>query len=203
MASRSAMLQKKLYELESELTDVFRLPLDTTISDPRRQLSFEDVENRFSFLDNLLAAEVASQPQTSGQLREVGQRLTGLKDEFRYWNKYRTGAFSNLEDTPSVCSDCTQALLNDAVAESGPPNSQEEKVPGEKSPEKFFGGMGKGEDVKIEAAAEEEEVRMWGKVGNYCGVFGCGMITGAICMVELVSYLDHLMWYEAFQLPPT
>ncbi|KAL0400899.1 UNVERIFIED_CONTAM: hypothetical protein Slati_4119800 [Sesamum latifolium] len=190
MASRSAMLQKKLYELESELTDVFRRPLDTTTSDPRRQLPFDDIENRFAFLDNLLAAEVASQPQTSGQLLEVGQRLTGLKDEFRDWNKYRTGAFSNLEDTQSVCSDCTQALLNGAVAESGSPISQAEKVPGEKSP---------GKDENVAAA----EGRMWGKVGNYCGVFGCGMIAGGICMVELLAYLDHLMRYEAFRLPPT
>ncbi|KAL2227205.1 UNVERIFIED_CONTAM: hypothetical protein Sindi_2079200 [Sesamum indicum] len=201
MASRSAMLEKKLHELESELTDVFRRPLDTTISDPRRQLSFDDVENRFAFLDNLLAAEVASQPQTSGQLREVGQRLTVLKDEFRDWNKYRTGAFGNLEDTPSVCSDCTQALLNDAVAESGSPISQAE------SPVKCFGSVGKDENVKIEAAAmaaaAAAEGRMWGKVGNYCGVFGCGMIAGAVCMVELLSYLDQLMQYEAFRLPPT
>ncbi|KAK4431629.1 hypothetical protein Salat_0925000 [Sesamum alatum] len=197
--TRSAMLQKKLHELESELTDVFRHPLD---SDPRRQMPFDDVENRFAFLDNLLAAEVASQPQTSGQLREVGQRLTGLKDEFRDWNKYRTGAFSNLEDTPSVCSDCTQALLQDAVAESGSPISQAEKV---QSPEKFTNSVGKDENVEIEAAAEaeEEEGRMWGKVGNYCGVFGCGMVAGAICMVEFLSYLDHLMRYGAFRLPPT
>ncbi|KAL0304131.1 UNVERIFIED_CONTAM: hypothetical protein Sradi_6281200 [Sesamum radiatum] len=194
MASRSAMLQKKLHELESELTDVFRHPLDTTTSDPRRQLPFDDIENRFTFLDNLLAAEVASQPQTSGQLREVGQRLTVLKDEFRDWNKYRTGTFSNLEDTPSVCSDCTHALLNDAVAESGSPISQAEKVPGEKSP---------GKDENVAALAAAEEGRMWGKVGNYCGVFGCGMIAGGICMVELLSYLDHLMRYEAFRLPPT
>lgn len=191
------MLQKKLQELESELADVFRLPLDSNHS---HQTPFDDIKQRLSFLSKLLSAEVESQPQTSEQLQEIGQRLTELKDAFCDWNESRTCDFNNHDDTLSICSDCNQALLYDDVVESGSPTREAEDFSSEKPPEKFLDSMEKDEN---EEAAEEEE-RVWSKMGKYCGVFGCGMIAGAICVVvKLFSSSDHLIEYEAFLLPPT
>ncbi|KAI3458291.1 hypothetical protein Pfo_014954 [Paulownia fortunei] len=240
------MLQKKLHELESELIDVFRLPLDPTASDPRHKMSFDDIEQRFILLNKILSLEVASQPQTSDQLHEVGQRLAGLMAAFRDWKVSRTCAFNNHEDALSICSDCTQALLYDDfresgsliseadnfsgekspekfldsvetdenvkkedftqallyhdVRESGSPISEAENVSGKESPEKLLDSVERDENLKKEEVAEE---RICSKMGKYGGVFGCGMVFGAICMVKLFFSSDHFIQYEALLLPPT
>ncbi|KAG8381500.1 hypothetical protein BUALT_Bualt06G0128300 [Buddleja alternifolia] len=209
MASRSSssvVLQKKLHELESELFDVFRFPLDPTTSDPRYQMSFDDIKQRFSFLNSLLAAEVASQPENSDQFHEIESRLAALKTAFRDWNAYRSNcASNNLDDSRSVCSDCTETLRNDDVrGQSESPVSKPENFSGESSPEKFSDCVDvKDEDVKKEAAATAAG-RIWGRIVKYSGVFGCGMIFGAICVVKLFSSSsDYLIQYEVSFLPPT
>lgn len=58
MTKRYSILQRKLQELESELSQRFSLPATTACS----QLLLEDIEQRFAFLKNLLSAEVASHP---------------------------------------------------------------------------------------------------------------------------------------------
>ncbi|KAI3471049.1 hypothetical protein Pfo_027712 [Paulownia fortunei] len=197
MTQRSVILQKKLHELEFELADVFRLPPHLQPG-PRHRFFFDDVEQRFIFLKNLLSAEVASRPQNTDQLHEIGEKLTGLEAAFRGWDKYRTSALNiYLDDTLSVCSDCTQTLLNDdveanAVLGSDSPVVVAESFDGQESPEKWLD-----ENVK-----KEESGRIWGKFGKYCGVFGGGMIIGAICMIKFSSSSDFIQ-YEAFLLPPT
>ncbi|KAL6530266.1 hypothetical protein OROHE_014619 [Orobanche hederae] len=128
MASRSVILQKKLHELESELADIIRLPPDPTSYGPRLQMAFDDVKKRFIFLNNLLLQEIASQPQNSEQLLEIGKRLAALESAFRRWNEWRL----------SVCSECTEALLlHSAARETDCPISETGSPYGDKSPEKL------------------------------------------------------------------
>ncbi|KAL6541735.1 hypothetical protein OROGR_011221 [Orobanche gracilis] len=128
MASRSVILQKKLHELESELADIIRLPPDPTPYGPRLQMAFDDVKKRFIFLNNLLLQEMASQPQNSEQLLEIGQRLAALQSDFRHWNERRL----------SICSECTEALLLHAAArETDSPIPETGNPYCDKSPEKF------------------------------------------------------------------
>ncbi|KAL6580566.1 hypothetical protein OROMI_008590 [Orobanche minor] len=128
MASRSVILQKKLHELESELADIIRLPPDPTSYGPRLQMAFDDVEKRFIFLKNLLLQEIASQPQNSEQLLEIGKRLAALQSAFRRWDEWRL----------SVCSECTEALLlHSAARETDSPISKTGSPYGDKSPEKL------------------------------------------------------------------
>ncbi|KAL6509444.1 hypothetical protein OROGR_022754 [Orobanche gracilis] len=127
MANRSVILQKKLHELESELADIVRLPLDPTSHGPHLQMAFDDFKKRFIFLNNLLMQENASQPQNSEQLLEIGQRLAAIESVLCHWNERRL----------SVCSECTEALLLHAAArETDSPISERGNT--YKSPEKLL-----------------------------------------------------------------
>ncbi|KAL3647466.1 hypothetical protein CASFOL_008434 [Castilleja foliolosa] len=215
MTGRSVILQKKLSELESELADVIRLPLDPTST---CSITFHDIKQRFVFLKNLLHQEIASgQPQNSDELHEIGRRFTALQAEFHRWNEWRH----------SVCSDCTQVLLRGEEGEfefSG--EMSPEKLPSDSPVDDMIGskrdactqvvpydddeseGDFSGEEtpVKEEAAVVVTEKKVWGKMGKYSGAFGCGMIFGAVCMAKLffISYShDNFIQYEALLLPPT
>ncbi|KAL0382290.1 UNVERIFIED_CONTAM: hypothetical protein Scaly_0516300 [Sesamum calycinum] len=173
MTRRSVVLQKKLHQLESKLAHVFRFPL--------AQIDVDDIEHRFIFLNNLLRAEAASRPQNADYLREFGEKLDGLEAAFRGWDEYRTSAQNN-GDTPSVCSDCTQTLLKDDAVCGW-------DFDGEKPPEKCV------DDEKVKEG-------VWGKIAKYCGVFGSGVMVGAICMINYYSWSD-LNGYESCFRPPT
>ncbi|KAL9163530.1 hypothetical protein ABFS82_06G046500 [Erythranthe guttata] len=295
----SVKLQKKLHELESELTDVFRLSLDPTASDPRNHMSFDDLNQRLRFLSHLISAETASQPpENAEQLRVHRQKLDALKDAFLYWNESRaralqnsddtssicsdftqtppppvhdgvrglgfpiseaevtsgensrekllnsvekdeirpqpqtspvrlygtgpespfrdwnestTGALHNHDDSTSICSDCTHALLyDDDLRGSDSPISDREIVSGnEKSPEKLLDDSTveddnmkkKKEETAVAEAANEEKIRsvMW----KYCGVFGSGIILGAIFVANMFSSSSDHFIHEALLLTPT
>ncbi|KAK4436373.1 hypothetical protein Salat_0801000 [Sesamum alatum] len=188
MTRRSVILQKKLHQLESKLADVFRRPLDKH-PDPGYQFVVDDIEQRFIFLNHLLRAEASSRPQNADYLHEIGEKLHGLEAAFRGWDEYRTCTQNNYldGDTPSVCSDCTQTLLNDdavRVCDSD----------GEKSPEKC---------VDDENAKEGEGLgRIWGKIAKYFGAFGSGAIVGAICVINFYSSSDFNGYEFCFR-PPT
>ncbi|KAL0452572.1 UNVERIFIED_CONTAM: hypothetical protein Slati_1235300 [Sesamum latifolium] len=192
MTRRSVILQRKLHQLESKLADVFRLPLDQK-PDPRQQIKVDDIEQRFIFLNNLLRAEAASRPQNADYLREIGEKLDGLEAAFRGWDEYRTSAQNNYldGDTPSVCSDCTQTLLNDDVAANAVRGWD---FDGGKPPEKC---------VDDENVMEGERLgRIWGKFAKYCGVFGSGVMVGAICVINFYSSSDFDGYVTCFR-PPT
>lgn len=171
------MLQKKLEELEAELADVFRLPLDQTAAE---HLPFDDIKERFRFLEKLRAAEA-----DSDQLRDLDERIAGLKAAFSDWNQSRSCVLDNDDgdDALSVCSDCTmqQAL-------------QLEDFSGQKLSEK---------DEKAAPVVAVVVGRTWSGIGKYCGVFGGGMIVGAVCMVLKLFYADYLIRDESFLIPPT
>ncbi|KAL7107330.1 hypothetical protein ACP275_06G047400 [Erythranthe tilingii] len=296
----SVKLQKKLHELESELTDVFRLSLDPTDSDPRNQISFDDLNQRLCFLSRLVAAEAASQPpENAEQFRVLLQRIDAQKAAFLYWNESRARAQQNSDDTSSICSDFTQtpppSLVHDGVRGLGFPISEAEIISGEKSPEKLLNSVGKDEtrsqpqtsSARLYRTGPESPFRDWnesttgalhnhddstsicsdcthalhydddlrgsgspisdrenvsgnekspnkllddstveddnmnkkkeetavaeaanedkicGVMWKYCGVFGGGLILGAIFMANMFrSSSDHFV-YEALLLPPT
>ncbi|KAL2248580.1 UNVERIFIED_CONTAM: hypothetical protein Sindi_2331700 [Sesamum indicum] len=193
MTRRSVILQKKLHQLESKLADVFRFPLGQN-RDPRHQILVDDIEQRFIFLNNLLRAEAASRPQNADCLREVGEKLDGLEAAFRGWDEYRTCAQKNYLDcdTPSVCSDCTQTLLNDDVAANAVRGWDFE---GERPPEKCVDddNMKEGEGLG----------RIWGKFAKYCGAFGSGVIVGGICVINFYSSSDFNGYESCFRPPAT
>ncbi|PIA44340.1 hypothetical protein AQUCO_01700145v1 [Aquilegia coerulea] len=108
MTKRYAVIQKKLEELESELNDVVNLPTETT----SHQLLSENINQKFSFLRNLLAAEIESHPSKPHHLHHMDQRLTELETEFHEWDNFRTFSPTNHIDTASTCS-CTESCLND------------------------------------------------------------------------------------------
>ncbi|KAL7146528.1 hypothetical protein ABFS83_06G047200 [Erythranthe nasuta] len=172
MKKSSVKLQKKLHELESELTDVFRLSLDPTASDPRNQMSFDDLNQRLRFLSHLIAAEAASQPpENADQLRVHRQKIDALKAAFFYWNESRARALQNSDDTSSICSDFTQtpppSLVHDGVRGLGFPISEAEVTSGENSPEKLLNIVGKEEKlpqtspVRLYGTGPESPFRDW------------------------------------------
>lgn len=182
----SPLLQKKLQELEASLTAAGHDPP----LDPQRRTSYDDdVDKRFVFLRNLLSAELASQPDAPDQLREIGQRLVGLEAALFDRSQSRNG-------TPSVCSDCTHALLNADDRESDGSTTaaaEAEDFPRARSPDSG--------DKNGEAATKR---RAWGGIWKYCGAFVCGAIVGAIGVVELFSPSSlQFIQYESLPFPPT
>ncbi|GER35060.1 HIT zinc finger [Striga asiatica] len=80
--------------------------------------------------------------------------------------------------------------------------------PGEEAVEELFSGAEEDAAVRKEKAAAVKvaaEEKAWRRVGKYGGVFGCGVIVGAICVMEwfFAAIAPQLMEYEALLLPPT
>ncbi|KZV41418.1 hypothetical protein F511_12146 [Dorcoceras hygrometricum] len=192
---------QKLHELESELADVYRIPLDP-LPGPRHRISFDDVVQRIGFLKNLLSLEEVTSPlQNPGQLHDIAEKIAALEAAFYEWDESRTSALSNCDDTLSICSDCTHAMLNDGVDSehvSETPVSAAEDLDGEKWPENCFEEAQK--PASVDTGAETPRVSR--RFGNYFGIFGSGVIVGAICMANLSSFLS-MVDAEAFLLPPT
>lgn len=194
------MLEKKLHELESELDDVVRLPIDSTAAE---QMPFDDIKERIEFLEKLRAAEAESsqQSQDSDELRSIDKRLARLKATFFDWNRSRKNCgFNDVnDDTQSVCSDCTQSqgILRESEIM---PTRDVEKFSGHKLSEKDRTET----ETETESETEvEAEGRKWSEIGKYCGVFGCGMIAGVMSMMVKLSLSDYLIQDEYFSIPPT
>ena len=100
-------MQKKLKELESELDQVFSLPLEA----PYHQRFSQDIQQRFLFLKNLLSAEIASHPRKPYHLQHIAQRLLELEAAFQEWDSFQTSSPDHVEKG-STCS-CTESCLND------------------------------------------------------------------------------------------
>ncbi|KAL3645207.1 hypothetical protein CASFOL_010387 [Castilleja foliolosa] len=214
MAGRSVIL-KKLCELETELAVVIRAPLDPTFSGTRLQIPFDEINQKFVFLGNLIQQEMASgQPRVSDELLEIRRRFKALQTGFLRWNESRH----------SVCSDCTHNLLrgedgelsgelkllrdspadeivvskrdastqvvpyddDDFESSSDSTSSLGEFSGVEKKSEKFLNSVEKKKNlIKEEAGAAVTEGHLWGKMAKYGGAFGCGMIVGAVFMAKL------------------
>ncbi|KAL5744316.1 hypothetical protein ACOSQ2_027432 [Xanthoceras sorbifolium] len=103
MAKRSySILQKKLQELESQLTQAFSLPPET----PYRQFYSQEIDQKFLFLNTLLSAEIASSPKKPYNLHHIAQRVADLEIEFREWDSdnVKDSTIVNHFETSSTCS---------------------------------------------------------------------------------------------------
>ncbi|GER49752.1 PsbP-like protein 2 [Striga asiatica] len=231
MKNRSVILQKKLRELETELGDVIRIPLDpASPPGPLQQIAFDDIRKRFAFLRNLLSQEIASRPRNSGQLEEIGERLAALRSTFREWNDLRLSVllrgggsgesqdFSGGGPPGEVPRDsaagggakgeeCGQQVVpcGGSVVSGSDSNSDPEDSRCENTTDELFGVVEKDGDVKKEEEAAAVEENVWSRMGKYGGAFGCGMIVGAICTVRwfFVAFTPRLIEYEAILIPPT
>lgn len=209
-------------ELETELNDVYSRPLDPTASDPRRQMPFDDIKQRFSFLRKLLAAEIESQPETTDELEEINQKFTQIEADFDTWNNSKGCIFDNPIDTLEICDDCTQAILhhdnedNDGAVGLGSEAHKDFSAQQSPSPEKLLkmdergigerkvrkrGKYWKGLGLLKKDRRERGERKRMKKV-EYWKAFGRGMIVGALIiwlMMEFYLSTEN----AAFLLPPT
>ena len=117
MAS-STTLEKKIQEFESELHHLFSLQLKT----PWPQLLLDEILQKFEFLKNLLAAEIASHASNPPHyLQHLEQRLIELNHEF--WDNFKvtlalmsTTDDVNLNPLPRAH---TESLLGDDSDDDG------------------------------------------------------------------------------------
>lgn len=182
MTKGYSILQKKLQELESILTQVFALPPDT----PYHQHYAEDIEQRFVFLKNLLSAEIASSPKKPHHLQHIGKRMVELATAFHDWDEYRSLTQDQVEKV-STCS-CTESCLNDDGGTSPELGSL-----GFEDPENEFDGLMKEkEPVEMEKIRAEEKIsdlkREEKGVGIGIGRFFGSMATGVVIGMVLMGF---------------
>ncbi|KAH6771266.1 hypothetical protein C2S52_016069 [Perilla frutescens var. hirtella] len=181
MSQKSAILQKKVSELESELAEAFRLPPH---SDSGHKI-LRRVQKRLVYITSLLSAEAASTPEKSDdQLDEIREKLAGLEAAFHCMSEYRTYALhSFLDEAPaSVCSRCIQTYL-DADDEADAPDSPYRTA---------------------EHCDGEKKGRTWGRFGKLCGAFGTGLIVGAVACCIAINFSSLFLDYsDIYFIPPT
>ncbi|XVF49356.1 hypothetical protein PTKIN_Ptkin04bG0005000 [Pterospermum kingtungense] len=121
MTKKSAILQKKVKQLESELNQLFSLPPDQTPCDQR---FFQDIQQRLLFLKTLLSAEIASRPRNPPyHLQHLAKRLLKLEAAFQQWDSFQSSAPDHVEKG-STCS-CTESCLID---DGGTPEGSSETL---------------------------------------------------------------------------
>ncbi|KAK9103163.1 hypothetical protein Sjap_020417 [Stephania japonica] len=103
------VLQKILEELDSRISKVANLPLETF----RHDLEAESIKNRFVFLKTLLSTEIESNPHMQEDLQRITQKASELEKDFQEWDNSRTSPklllpppLVNHNNTSSYCS-CT------------------------------------------------------------------------------------------------
>jgi hypothetical protein len=209
MTKRYSILQRKLQELEFELSQVFSLPATTQCSQPL----LEDIRQRFVFVNNLLSAEVASHPSKPHHLHHIQQRLTELERNFRACESFKTHVD---DDNASRCS-CTESCLNDdgkASADSGSPVYEEGPKKfslgfvEEKARVEFSGGILNQENVlqagyfnclveeKAKQETKGEEERRVG-VRSLCGAMAIGAVLGMALMCSVMVRFSGCFQYYA------
>ncbi|KAL8490885.1 hypothetical protein ACS0TY_022766 [Phlomoides rotata] len=195
MWTNSPMVQKKLVDLETELTDVYRRPLDPI--DPRRQMPFDDIKQRFSFLRKLIAAEIESQPETSD---ELSQKFAQLEAEFDNWNDSKSCVLDNPDiDALEICS---QAILEEDDFSDQQSAVKVLKMDERARREGKMRKRGKYWKLLKKQRRERGERKRRENGGKDWEAFGRGMIVGGLIIWLMMNFSSSLQ-AGAFFLTPT
>ncbi|KAJ0962051.1 hypothetical protein J5N97_029879 [Dioscorea zingiberensis] len=123
------LLEKKIQELQSQLTPLLRAPAAALPgSEPTE--STRDIPAKIGFLNNLLAREMEINSENKPEyLNHVAERLAMLEAAFHNWNNHGHGGAPPLDDLSlnddiPTCS-CTHSCLIDEQEE------EEEAMPKE------------------------------------------------------------------------
>ncbi|KAK2653546.1 hypothetical protein Ddye_013402 [Dipteronia dyeriana] len=196
MAKRSySILQKKLQELETQLTGAFSLPPEA----PYRHFYSQEIDQKFVFLNTLLSAEIAStSPKKPFNLNHISQRVMDLEAEFRDWDNDD----DNVRDSTIVDdhdhhnfetgSTCSYHNNNDDHVD----NHDKEDTDDDVVAESFSGG----EEQVVKSTSREENnnnkrVRVC-SAGKYVVVMASGVVIGMALMVRFsgcfqYNYFNH------------
>lgn len=195
MAKRSySILQKKLKELESVLSELLSLPLETP--NYNHQLYAQDIEQRFEFVRKLLSAEItSSNPKKRYHLQHVARRLAELESIFKEWDNYKAlTVVEHFQPPVSTCS-CAESCVNDDDGDGD----------GDISPKSYEGLME--EEVNNVREKKEEKRVIIGVLGEYVGVMGAGVVIGMALMglviVKFSSCFNYVEHRSCLLLAPT
>ncbi|KAK9914040.1 hypothetical protein M0R45_037838 [Rubus argutus] len=97
---RCSILPKKLRELDLLVNNASLQP-----KNPGFQLIMEDIEQRLSFVKNLLSAEIASHPEKQHHLENMSQRVGELEAAYRDWGTGSVTTTSTLDHVDNVHDD--------------------------------------------------------------------------------------------------
>ncbi|TXG70701.1 hypothetical protein EZV62_005636 [Acer yangbiense] len=179
-----SILQKKLQELETQLTEAFSLPPEA----PYRHFYTQEIDQKFVFLNTLLSAEIAStSPKKPFNLNHIAQRVVELEAEFREWDNGDV----NVRDSTIVDdhghhnfetgSTCSYHNNNDDHVDDHDKEEDTDDVVAES----FSGG----EEQVVKSSREEnnnnkkKRVRV-SSVGKYLVVMASGVVIGMALMVR-------------------
>ncbi|KAL9412061.1 hypothetical protein AB3S75_045637 [Citrus x aurantiifolia] len=195
MTKRSySILQKKLKELESVLSELLSLPLETP--NYNHQLYAQDIEQRFEFVRKLLSAEItSSNPKKRYHLQHVARRLAELESIFKEWDNYKAlTVVEHFQPPVSTCS-CAESCVNDDDGDGD----------GDISPKSYEGLME--EEVNNVREKKEEKRVIIGVLGEYVGVMGAGVVIGMALMglviVKFSSCFNYVEHRSCLLLAPT
>ena len=195
MTKRSySILQKKLKELESVLSELLSLPPETP--NCNHQLYAQDIEQRFEFVRKLLSAEItSSNPKKRYHLQHVARGLAELESIFKEWDNYKALTVTEHFEPPvSTCS-CAESCVNDDDGDGD----------GDVSPKSYEGLME--EEVNNVGEKKEEKRVIIGVLGKYVGVMGAGVVIGMALMglviVKFSSCFNYVEHRSCLLLAPT
>lgn len=97
---RCSILPKKLRELDLLVNNASLQP-----KNPGFQLIMEDIEQRLSFVKNLLSAEIASHPAKQHHLENMSRRVGELEAAYRDWGTGSITTTSTLDHVDNVHDD--------------------------------------------------------------------------------------------------
>ncbi|KAL9409461.1 hypothetical protein AB3S75_047790 [Citrus x aurantiifolia] len=196
MAKRSySILQKKLKELESVLSELLSLPPETP--NYNHQLYAQDIEQRFEFVRKLLSAEItSSNPKKRYHLQHIARRLAELESIFKEWDNFKAlTVVEHFEPPVSTCS-CAESCVNDNDGDGD----------GDVSP-KSYEGLMEEEVNNVGEKKEEKRVIIGGVLGKYVGVMGAGVVIGMALMglviVKFSSCFNYVEHRSCLLLAPT
>lgn len=195
MTKRSySILQKKLKELESVLSELLSLPPETP--NYNHQLYAQDIEQRFEFVRKLLSAEItSSNPKKRYHLQHIARRLAELESIFKEWDNYKAlTVVEHFEPPVSTCS-CAESCVNDDDGDGD----------GDVSPKSYEGLME--EEVNNVGEKKEEKRVIIGVLGKSVGVMGAGVVIGMALMglviVNFSSCFNYVEHRSCLLLAPT
>lgn len=199
MTKRSySILQKKLKELESVLSELLSLPPETP--NYNHQLYAQDIEQRFEFIRKLLSAEItSSNPKKRYHLQHVARRLAELESIFKEWDNFKAlTVVEHFEPPVSTCS-CAESCVNDNDGDGD--GEGDDDV----SPKSYEGLME--EEVNNVGEKKEEKRVIIGVLGKYVGVMGAGVVIGMALMglviVKFSSCFNYVEHRSCLLLAPT
>ncbi|KAJ0962031.1 hypothetical protein J5N97_029859 [Dioscorea zingiberensis] len=115
------LLEKKIQELQSQLTPLLRAPAAAALPGSEPTESTGDIPAKIGFLNNLLAREMEINSENKPEyLNHVAERLAMLEAAFHNWNNHGHGGAPPLDDLLNddipTCS-CTHSCLIDEQEE--------------------------------------------------------------------------------------